>query len=200
MSSTSSIGPGGPAPGHSSWPSGPREDGAVPSRWVRSWKVPAPLEWAAAMAWRLLLVAIFAYLAARSLVRLRLVVLSLLASLLLISLLGSPVEWLRPRGWPSLVATWTVLAAALVVLARLRRSTTGSCPSWATRWTGSMGGRCTGRRTCPTASSATSPAAWSRSWRPTGPPSSAGWCRPPRWCSNSSARTFSTLASNHKYG
>jgi predicted PurR-regulated permease PerM len=93
----------------------------VPSRWVRSWKVPAPLEWAAAMAWRLLLVAIFAYLAARSLVRLRLVVLSLLASLLLISLLGSPVEWLRPRGWPSLVATWTVLAAALVVLARLRR-------------------------------------------------------------------------------
>ena len=79
--------------------------------------MPAPLEWAAAMAWRLLLVATVAYLAARLLARLRLVVVPLLAALLLTSLLGPPVEWLRRRGWPSLAATWTVLAAALLVLA-----------------------------------------------------------------------------------
>jgi putative heme transporter len=79
--------------------------------------VPPPLEWAAAMAWRLLLVAIVAYLAARLLARLRLVVVPMLAALLLTSLLGPPVEWLRRRGWPSLAATWTVLAAALLVLA-----------------------------------------------------------------------------------
>jgi putative heme transporter len=89
----------------------------VPSRRTRSFKVPALLEWAAAMAWRLLLVAIVAYLAARLLAHLRLVVLPLLAALLLTSLLGPPVAWLRRRGWSSLVATWTVLAAALGVLA-----------------------------------------------------------------------------------
>jgi putative heme transporter len=89
----------------------------VPSRRTRSFRIPALLEWAAAMAWRLLLVAIVAYLAARLLAHLRLVVLPLLAALLLTSLLGPPVAWLRRRGWSSLAATWTVLAAALGVLA-----------------------------------------------------------------------------------
>jgi hypothetical protein len=41
----------------------------VPTRRARSFKVPALLEWAAAMAWRLLLVAIVAYLAVRLLAR-----------------------------------------------------------------------------------------------------------------------------------
>jgi predicted PurR-regulated permease PerM len=146
------------------------------------------------MAWRLLLVAIFAYLAARLLARLRLVVLPPLAALLLTSLLGPPLEWLRRRGWPSLAATWTVLAAALLVpaavlflvVSRVVPQLGDLTVHVVTRWTGSVGGWSTSRCTCPTASSATSPAAWSRSWPRIGPPSSAGWCRPPARCSRSS--------------
>jgi predicted PurR-regulated permease PerM len=152
--------------------------------------VPPPLEWAAAMAWRLLLVAIVAYLAARLLARLRLVVVPLLAALLLTSLLGPPVEWLRRRGWPSLAATWTVLAAALLVLAGVLFLVTSRVVPQLGDLTVHLGdsldrsaaGWSTGRCTCPTASSATSPAAWSRSWPPTGRPSSAGWSRPRPCC------------------
>ena len=56
-------------------------------------------------AWRRLLLGTVAYLAARLLARLSLVVLPRLAALLLTSLLGPPVAWLRRRGWPSAAAT-----------------------------------------------------------------------------------------------
>ena len=89
----------------------------MPGQPVRRLRVPVLLDWGAALAWRLLLLGTVAYLAARLLARLSLVVLPLLAALLLTSLLGPPWAWLRRRGWPSAAATWAVLVAALLVLA-----------------------------------------------------------------------------------
>jgi predicted PurR-regulated permease PerM len=76
--------------------------------------VPPWLARSAALSWRLLLVAAAVAVVA-VLVYLRLVVLPVVVALFLTTLLAPPVRWLRARGWAALAATWTVIAAALLL-------------------------------------------------------------------------------------
>ena len=80
-------------------------------------RVPPLLAAAAAVTWRLLLLAVAAYLAVRVLARLQLVVLPLVVAALGASVLEPPAAWLRARGWPPLLAAWAVVLGAAVVLA-----------------------------------------------------------------------------------
>lgn len=77
-------------------------------------RVPAALEWAAAMAWRILLLGGFLWLTAVVLLRLRVVVLPVFIALLLTTLLHPPVDRLAGR-MPRLAATWAVLLPLLAV-------------------------------------------------------------------------------------
>ncbi|HZD03069.1 MAG TPA: AI-2E family transporter [Actinomycetes bacterium] len=77
--------------------------------------VPPWLARSAAVSWRLLVVAGAVAVVAAALVYLRLVVLPVVVALFLATLLAPPVRWLRAHGWPPLAATWTVIAAALLL-------------------------------------------------------------------------------------
>ncbi len=86
---------------------------------ARTVEVPTWLARSAAVSWRLLVVAAAVAVVAAVLVYLRLVVLPVVVALFLATLLVPPVHWLRGRGWPSLAATWTVIVAALLLVAGL---------------------------------------------------------------------------------
>ena len=47
------------------------------------------------------------------LIRLRLVVLPVIVALFVTSVLAPPAAWLRKRGWPNILATWTVMLVSL---------------------------------------------------------------------------------------
>lgn len=81
--------------------------------------VPPWLARSAAVSWRLLVVAAVVAVVGFILVYLRLVVLPVVVALFLSTLLAPPVGWLRARGWPPLAATWTVIAAAVLLAAGL---------------------------------------------------------------------------------
>jgi putative heme transporter len=79
--------------------------------------VPRSLRVAAALSWRVLIVAAAVLLVAVVLIQLRLAVLPVIVALLLATVLLPPLRALRRRGWPALLATWTVILGAVVVLA-----------------------------------------------------------------------------------
>ena len=79
--------------------------------------VPRSLRVAAALSWRFLVVAGAIILLALALSRLRLVVLPVFAALLLATALLPPAGWLARRGWPSSVATLSVMLGAALLLA-----------------------------------------------------------------------------------
>jgi predicted PurR-regulated permease PerM len=80
-------------------------------------QVPGWLQRAAGWSWRLLLLALFVYVAYRVASVLRLVVLPCVAALLLTALLQPLLARLRRLGLPNLAATWCTLLAAIAVLA-----------------------------------------------------------------------------------
>jgi predicted PurR-regulated permease PerM len=67
--------------------------------------------------WRLLLLAVAAYLLAQLLTRLRFVVLPVVGALLIVTLLLPPAQWLKRRGWPAAAAAFTVLLGGLLAVA-----------------------------------------------------------------------------------
>jgi predicted PurR-regulated permease PerM len=79
--------------------------------------VPRWLQTAGGWAWRLLFIAIVAYLAYRVAARLAVVVLPCAAALLLTALLQPLTSRLRRAGMPTLAATWCTLLGAIIVLA-----------------------------------------------------------------------------------
>jgi predicted PurR-regulated permease PerM len=80
-------------------------------------QVPRLLQQTAAWSWRLLLTALVIYLAFRLAVQLRLVILPLIAAMLLTALLQPLASWLRRRGFSPMLATWSMLLLALIVIA-----------------------------------------------------------------------------------
>ncbi len=79
--------------------------------------VPPALDRAAGLSWRFLVVAVAVTALGYLLLRLRLVVVPVFVGLLLATLLVPPVRWLRDaKGWPPLLATWSVLLGALAVV------------------------------------------------------------------------------------
>ena len=95
----------GPEPGSPAPPPGPR--------------VPRPLETAAGVAWRLLVVAAAVLAVLYVLVQLRLVVLPFLIALFVATLLSPPAHLLRRRGAPDALAAAVVLIGALLVIGGL---------------------------------------------------------------------------------
>lgn len=81
--------------------------------------MPHVLRDAAAIGWRVLVVAAVVVAAAYLLASLRLIFLPVVVALLLSTLLGPPAGWLRARGWPGSLAALAVLAGGLLVLAAL---------------------------------------------------------------------------------
>lgn len=81
--------------------------------------IPQWLERSTAWAWRLLVLAAAAVVVALLLARVRVVVVSVLVALLVAGMLGPPAARLRRHNWPSLLATWTVLLTAAVVIGGL---------------------------------------------------------------------------------
>jgi predicted PurR-regulated permease PerM len=78
--------------------------------------VPRALERSAAIAWRFVVLIAAAWFVVVALVRLRVVVLPVIIALLLSTLLAPLASWLAERGWPKLLATWTVVVGFLVLL------------------------------------------------------------------------------------
>ncbi len=77
------------------------------------------LSLAAAYSWRLLLVVLAGGLIIQALVHLHLVVIPVIAALFVTALLGPLAQRLKNKGWPPLLATWTVLLGAILVFAGL---------------------------------------------------------------------------------
>ena len=75
-------------------------------------RVPHGLEYAAQLAWRLLVTAAAIALVGFVVYRLRTVVVAAAAALLLTSVLAPAAGWLRAHRWPPLLATWAVFLAA----------------------------------------------------------------------------------------
>ena len=101
---------GAPPPG--TVPPGEQPPGAAPRSEVPSW-----LQTAAAWSWRLLLLAIVLYVAARVAALLYVVVVPCAAAILLTALLQPLTARLRRRGLPPLAATWCTLLLAIGALA-----------------------------------------------------------------------------------
>lgn len=76
-------------------------------------RVPQPLRRAAAIGWRLLVVGAVVYFAFQALRPIAVVVLAGVIALFPASLLWGPVQSLKRRGWPPVLATWAVLLASL---------------------------------------------------------------------------------------
>jgi predicted PurR-regulated permease PerM len=90
---------------------------ATPAGGAPAATVPRWLQQAAAWSWRLLLLAIVLYVAARVAALLYVVVVPCAAAILLTALLQPLAARLRRRGLPPLAATWCVLLLAIVALA-----------------------------------------------------------------------------------
>ncbi|CAN5652736.1 AI-2E family transporter [soil metagenome] len=79
--------------------------------------VPRPFAAVSGLAWRFLVVAAAGYIILLLLVKLRVVVLPVIIALFISTLLVPLAAWLRGKGWPRLLATWTVLLGSLVLIA-----------------------------------------------------------------------------------
>jgi putative heme transporter len=79
--------------------------------------VPRPLRLAAAIGWRVLVVAAAIAILALALAQLRVVFLPIVLALVLASTLAPPARWLRERGVPSALAALAVLALCAALLA-----------------------------------------------------------------------------------
>lgn len=79
-------------------------------------RVPPNLDRAAAVAWRLLIIAVAVLAVGFVFLRLRLVVLPLIAALLIATLLQPPVQRLKEKRWPPALAAWTVYLPVLAAL------------------------------------------------------------------------------------
>ena len=77
------------------------------------------LDIAADRAWKLLVLALASASIIYLLVQLRVAVLPLIAALLISTLIAPPVKWLATRGWPRLLALWTVVLLSLALLVGL---------------------------------------------------------------------------------
>ncbi|HVW35287.1 MAG TPA: AI-2E family transporter [Acidimicrobiia bacterium] len=79
--------------------------------------VPAWLETATSVAWRVLVVAAAFFVGILVLTRLAVVIIPVIGALFVAAILVPPARWLRRHGWPPLLATWaTFLAAAAIVV------------------------------------------------------------------------------------
>lgn len=81
--------------------------------------VPAWLHRSAAVAWRLLVVGAAVYFSWQVLQRISVVILAAVLALFPASLMWGPVKALKRRGWRPLLATWTMLLVAVLVLVGL---------------------------------------------------------------------------------
>lgn len=79
--------------------------------------VPRRLATAAAVSWRVLVVAAAVAIVTLTLVELRLIVVPAIAAVLLATFLRPPVRWLTRRRWPDAVATLVVMATTLALVA-----------------------------------------------------------------------------------
>ena len=84
-------------------PSGPRH-------------VPAWLETATAIAWRVVVVVAAGFVIVVALSRLTVVVVPIIGALFVSAILVPPARWLRRRGCPALLATWAVFLSALAIV------------------------------------------------------------------------------------
>ena len=107
------AGAGVPVPGGGAAPGGPSD--AVPPA-ARAEMVPRWLQTSAAWSWRLLLLAILLYVAARVAALLYIVVVPCAAAILLTGLLQPLAAGLRRRGMAPLTATWCTLLLAIAVI------------------------------------------------------------------------------------
>lgn len=82
-------------------------------------EVPASLDRAAAIAWRILVVAAAIAVTGLVFVELRVVVVPLLVAMFIAAALGPPAARLADRGWPPLAATWAVIVASAILLVAL---------------------------------------------------------------------------------
>ncbi len=78
--------------------------------------VPKWLDRAAAIGWRLLVVGAVVFFGFILLRRISIVVLAVVLALFPAAILTPPVQWLKRKGWPPILATWTVLVAALALM------------------------------------------------------------------------------------
>ena len=70
----------------------------------------------ASYAWRFLVIAAAVVVLGYVVVKLRLVFIPMFVALLVASILQPAAEWLRSRGWPPLLAAWTVLLGSILVI------------------------------------------------------------------------------------
>lgn len=80
---------------------------------------PSLLSVAAGYSWRFLLVVLVAWLVVQVLVKLKLVVLPVVAALFVTALLGPLAQKLKNKGWPPLAATWAVMLTAILLFVGL---------------------------------------------------------------------------------
>jgi predicted PurR-regulated permease PerM len=80
-------------------------------------EVPQGLQRAGALAWRFVAIVAAGWLIVVALVRLRVAVLPLIIAIMITTLLGPAAGWLRARGWPRLLAAWSVLLLSLALFA-----------------------------------------------------------------------------------
>lgn len=92
-------------------------DPPTPAAPPRPAVAPRPLDVAAGWSWRLLVVGAAAVVVVLVLSRLRIIVLPAIVALLATAILYPPLRWLRARGWPRLLAIWTVLLGAIATVA-----------------------------------------------------------------------------------
>jgi len=76
---------------------------------------PSLLSVAAGYSWRILIVLLLLWVFIQVLIRLRLVVLPVIAALFVTALLGPLAQKLKAKGWHPLVATWTVMLGTILV-------------------------------------------------------------------------------------
>jgi len=79
--------------------------------------VPAWLETATAVGWRVLVVLAASFAVVLALSRLSVVVIPIIGALFLSAILVPPARWLRRHGWPALIATWATFLTAAAVAA-----------------------------------------------------------------------------------
>jgi predicted PurR-regulated permease PerM len=80
-------------------------------RWVPAW-----LETATGIAWRVVVVVAAGFLVILALSRLTVVVVPIIGALFVSAILVPPARWLRRRGCPALLATWAVFLSAVAIV------------------------------------------------------------------------------------